>query len=453
MNGVAAGGTGVTVDGTEANSNPEARSLSQYGGQNQISVMSIDSIQEVQIIKGVLARGVRRSGRRPGQHDQPLGHQHLPWLRVLQPSEREAETTRNFLSTARRRRSITSTSTAARSVVPVLKNKAFFFTTYEGYREKSAQNLIRHCALSGRPRTRCWRRCRFQKRRSCSTPCRCHRADRLGAGVVNTDVGRYRGLGAQVRTRITSWQRQTSRCSMAPIWRSPTRACGRSRWKPRSSVNKANDREFPNYQDRVAAQYVMTNGAWVSESRFGWNQTYLARLDDFLSMIGPNKPTEILHYGRRVGLLSITALFGTRSCRNLRHARHADASTRSSAAGIHRHLFKTGFRCMRENRQSRESADSEIHLPDVGRRAGEYSERRINISFGAPKHKSHLDEYSSFLQDDWRLGRSLVLNLGLRYDYYATDQGHPTTDVPVEIVNLAPVTALDKLDFGGSSIR
>ena len=54
MNGVAAGGTGVTVDGTEANSNPEARSLAQYGGQNQISVMSLDSIAEVQIVKGVL---------------------------------------------------------------------------------------------------------------------------------------------------------------------------------------------------------------------------------------------------------------------------------------------------------------------------------------------------------------------------------------------------------------
>ena len=54
MNGVAAGGTGSTVDGTEANSNPEARSLAQYGGQNQISVMSLDSISEVQIVKGVL---------------------------------------------------------------------------------------------------------------------------------------------------------------------------------------------------------------------------------------------------------------------------------------------------------------------------------------------------------------------------------------------------------------
>ena len=54
MNGVAGGGTGITVDGTEANASPEARSMSQYGAQNQISVMSIDAVQEVQIIKGVL---------------------------------------------------------------------------------------------------------------------------------------------------------------------------------------------------------------------------------------------------------------------------------------------------------------------------------------------------------------------------------------------------------------
>jgi len=44
MNGVASGGTGITVDGTEANSNPEGRSLTQYGSENQISVMSLDSL-------------------------------------------------------------------------------------------------------------------------------------------------------------------------------------------------------------------------------------------------------------------------------------------------------------------------------------------------------------------------------------------------------------------------
>ena len=58
--------------------------------------------------------------------------------------------------------------------------------------------------------------------------------------------------------------------------------------EPRPVLNNANDREFPNEQDRIAAQFVMTKGAWVSESRVGWNKTYLARLDAFLSNIGPN---------------------------------------------------------------------------------------------------------------------------------------------------------------------
>src|SRR5687768_1425397 len=51
MNGVASGGTGITVDGTEANSNPEGRSLTQYGSENQISVMSLDRSEERRVGK------------------------------------------------------------------------------------------------------------------------------------------------------------------------------------------------------------------------------------------------------------------------------------------------------------------------------------------------------------------------------------------------------------------
>src|ERR1043165_53972 len=54
INGLGASGTGISVDGTDANSNPEQRSIAQYGNINYIDVMSIDAVQEVQMVRGIL---------------------------------------------------------------------------------------------------------------------------------------------------------------------------------------------------------------------------------------------------------------------------------------------------------------------------------------------------------------------------------------------------------------
>jgi hypothetical protein len=139
MNGVAAGGTGVTVDGTEANSNPEARSLAQYGGQNQISVMSLDSISEVQIVKGVL----------PAEYGGVAGGQ----VNVISRSgtnvfhgsafysgQNEKFNARNFFSTAQQPVGRFNQYGGTLGG-PVLRNRAFFFATYEGYRENIQRNL------------------------------------------------------------------------------------------------------------------------------------------------------------------------------------------------------------------------------------------------------------------------------------------------------------------------
>ena len=91
MNGVAGGGTAISVDGTEANSNPEGRAVNHYGGQNQISVMSLDSVEEVQIVKGVLP--AEYGGVAGGQVNMisRSGHEHIPRHGVLQPAESQVE--------------------------------------------------------------------------------------------------------------------------------------------------------------------------------------------------------------------------------------------------------------------------------------------------------------------------------------------------------------------------
>jgi hypothetical protein len=453
MNGVAAGGTGVTVDGTEANSNPEARSLSQYGGQNQIDVMSIDAIQEVQIIKGVLpaefggvAGGqvnmISRSGTNTyrGSSFWNLQNQRFNTRAPILPGQTSnPKALDNF------------NQYGGSLGGPILKNKAFFFFTYEGYQEKQQQNLSGTVPLQG-TRDAVLAALPFPETKIIldTLPLATEPIIVTATGLPNADVGRYRGLGEQVRHE----NHVVAKGDFA-LFNGANLAVTYTRLRPYTEsptihVNRANYRQFPNFQDRVATQYVMTNGRWVSESRFGYNHTYLARLDNFLSVKDPNNPNEIMNYGRRVGLITIqgSSGFGTPSSEIYDLTGGALSFDQKFSRGIDRHLIKAGFRWQSQNgnRENPQNpgfqfstlADALANIPNM-----------INISFGAPKHKSNLDEYGGFIQDDWRLGGHLVLNLGLRYDYYATIKVHPTTDVPVEIVNLAPFTSLDKLDFGG----
>ena len=87
----------------------------------------------------------------------------------------------------------------------------------------------------------------------------------------------------------------------------------------------------------------MTRGAWVSESRVGWNKAYLARLDKFLSVIGPNQPAEIMPYGRRVASFSISGLFGTAHSEILDMAGTAYSLEQKFSRGFQRHLVKADF--------------------------------------------------------------------------------------------------------------
>src|SRR5918995_592359 len=445
MNGVAAGGTGLTVDGTEANSNPEARSLAQYGGQNQISVMSLDSIAEVQIVKGVL----------PAEYGGVAGGQ----INVISRSgtnqfhgstfysaQNEKWNARDFFSTAQKPVG-TFNQYGGTIGGPVLRNRIFFFGTYEGYRETVELNLND---------TVPYQAVRDEVLRALPFPETKIALDTLylptepivsGAGVVNPQVGRWRGLGVRRRTE----NHVVAKTDIA-VMNGANLSFTYSRLRPftlepRPNPNNANDREFPNRQDRIAAQYVMTRGAWVSESRVGFNKAYLARLDKFLSVIGPNQPAEIMPYGRRVPSFGVSGLFSTPHSEILDMAGTIYSFEQKFSRGFQRHLVKAGFRFVRET-------GSHINPEDPDFSYQNYADLLANIvnshntTYGAPPHGSRMDQYGAFIQDDWRLGNNFVLNLGLRWDYYGVAEVYPTTPIEVELVNLENPTDLRKLDFG-----
>jgi hypothetical protein len=445
MNGVAAGGTGVTVDGTEANSNPEARSLSQYGGQNQISVMSLDSIAEVQIVKGVL----------PAEYGGVVGGQ----INVISRSgtnvfhgsafysgQNEKWNARNFFSTATQPVG-TFQQYGGTLGGPVLRNKAFFFATYEGYTEEIQQNLNTNVPYQ-LVRDEIQRALPFQETRIVLGILNLPTEPIVSsAGVVNPQVGTWRGLGLRKRDENhIVLKTDVAVFNGANLGVTYTRLHPFT-LEPRPVLNNANDREFPNEQDRIAAQFVMTKGAWVSESRVGWNKTYLARLDAFLSTIGPNTPPEILAYGRRVGRLDVSGLFATADAEIWDMRGTTYTVEQKFSRGFQRHLVKVGFRFQRDSGgRLNPEIPKFIYQNYTDLLANSLTSQ--NTSYGAPPHKSKMDNYSAFIQDDWRLGSSFVLNLGLRYDYYTTVEVLPTTPVEVEIVNFEAATDLRRLNFG-----
>jgi hypothetical protein len=447
MNGVAGGGTGITVDGTEANSNAEERSMGHYGGQNQISVMSLDSIAEVQVVKGVL----------PAEYGGVAGGQ----VNVISRSGTNTfsgSVFHNFQSPSMNARSFFSTTPKGTGSFnqyggtlggPVLRNKLFFFATYEGYREKVELNLTgnvpnqntRNALLAALP---------FPETRIALDTLPLPTEPIVSAsGVVDQNRGRYQGLHVRRRTEdhvVAKGDLSVMNGGNLAVTYTRMRP-----WtlEPRFNVNGSNDRTFPNEQDRVAAQFVKAQGQWVSESRFGWNSTYLKRLDEFFNVMDPDPraPAEIGNFGRRVGLINISGLFSTPSSEVYDLTGGALSFDQKLSRTFGRHFIKTGFRWMRQtgNKMSPQNpqfayqnlADTLANIP-----------QSITISFGAPRYRSHIDEFGGFVQDDWRIGNSLVLNLGVRYDYYATISVTATSDVPAEIVNLAPASDLRKLDFG-----
>ena len=445
MNGVASGGTGITVDGTEANSNPEGRSLTQYGSGNQMSVMSLDAIAEVQIVKGVL----------PAEYGGVAGGQ----INVISRSgtnnfsgsafasfQNEKWNARDFFSTSQHPVGAFKQYGGTLGG-PVLRNRVFFFTTYEGYRENVELNLNTTVPYQA-VRDEVLRALPFAETRIAFDAMYLPTEPIVSAtGVVNPQVGRWRGLGVRRRSE----NHVVAKTDIA-VFNGANLSLTYTRLRPftlepRPNPNNANDREFPNRQDRIAAQYVMTRGAWVSESRVGWNKADLARLDRFLSVTGPNQPAEIMPYGRSVPAFEVSGLFATPRAELLDMAGTTYSFEQKFSRGFQRHQVKAGFRFVRETGRHTNPEDPLFSFQT-------YNDLLANVvnsnltQFGAPPHDSRLDQYGVFIQDDWRLGNNFVLNLGLRWDYYGVAKVFATTDVPVELVNLENPTDLRKLDFG-----
>ena len=448
LNGLGATGTGISVDGTDANSNPEQKSMSQYGARNYIDVMSIDAVAEVQVVRGIL----------PAEYGSVVGGQ----VNLISKSGTNNwhgtlfENYQSHLLNARGPFTAARTATGGeirkpRLVfnqfggtlgAPIIKDRVFGFFTYEGYRE-SASRRVTGTTPTQSFRDEILKALPFQETKILLA------AAPLPTSPINADIGTVEAIRNSVshdNHMVFKGDARLTNTSNLAFTYTRMRPYGLD---PNYLANGANDRTFNYISDRISSSYTTGAASWTSESRFGWNFNDMKRLDAFFNQKDPLGTKEIVPWGRSIPTISIagTSGFGLASAEiwDMNGSTYTFDQKISIRKGKHalkfgaKYALNTGFRSNPQN-PAFSFANKADFLANIA--------SGVTPSFGAPPYKSAMHELGFFIQDDWRVTSRLVLNLGVRYDFYTHNVSEPTTNIPVGFYNLTPPKDWSKFDFG-----
>ena len=452
INGMGEHSGGVTVDGTDAVATPsEGNQTAQYDEVNYIDVMSIEAVQEVQVMRGIM----------PAEYGGVVSGQ----LNLISKSGTNElhgsafEYYRTHLFSARNPFQV-SRDAAGRTIPknrevynqfggsfggPIIKNRAFAFGSYEGYRESVFARLtatvpsdsLRQSILAALP---------FPETKALM--------DTLPAPTVPLDAnrGRFEGAGQRIRSDNTLLLKGDLRITDTT---NLTLTSTRSRpfaFSPAYYVSGANDRTATYHQDRFTAQLTRGSSSWVSETRFGYNYADDTRLDKYFT-VKDSKKTEEIEFQRRVPRLGLLGI-GTWGAAEI-WVLDGQSYTFDQKVSKHygRHSFKFGGRLI-WNAAYRNNPENPSYVFNT------LEDMRANIpgttiiSYGQHgPHTSRTYEIGFFAQDDWRLNKKLTLNLGVRYDFYSNCVVTPTGAVDVRIKNLEPPAPADWAQFKFGAVR
>jgi hypothetical protein len=440
VNGVGDGGHAITVDGSSAQTNPENRGFGNYGGQNQIEIMSVESVAEVQVAKGVL----------PAEYGGSIGGQVNMITRsgtnqfhgsLLHNFQSDKFASRDpFLPPTTGKPGITFNQFGGSLGGPILQNRVLFFTSYEGYREESGVTVQGNVATQA-TRNRILAALPFPEATLLleNMP--------LPNVPINDVIGRYTDAKTLVRRDNTflgkvDFEAGAGRLSVTASRMQPYASV------PRIQVN--NNQQFTNGSKRVSTNYVLTRNSWVSESRFGWNRNTLDRFDAFWLAESPTRGAQedLYNVRKRIGSINVSGLFNSGDTEILALTYDAYNLDQKFTRLAGAHSVKFGFRWAREiGFKSNPQSNRFTYATLDGLLANQATD--FLLAMGNPPHKAWVDQFGGFIQDDWRVSDRIVLNVGLRYDYYP-GFGYKSLDPndPAEVNNLENPTDIRKMDFG-----
>jgi hypothetical protein len=402
LNGAGRGGTSVAVDGTDATGNPERPSLAMFGDFNYINGISIEAVGEVQIVKGVIPAEYTRSlgGNLNIISRSGTNQFHGSLFENFRAENLNARS--QFLAT---RPGVTFNQFGGSIGGPVLRDRLFGFFVYEGYRER-AFAAVSGNVPSERLRNDMLRAVPAYKTFLDTLPLPNQPHNLAG------QTGQFIGAG--------SLKNADNHMVIKPDWRindSMSASVTVTRFRPtrvQPRVQAINSREFTGVTDRVSAIYTYFKSRWTSESRYGYNKNVVDRLDAIFNIKDPSKQ-EGKFGARRLPCINAVGFSGCGEILTLGAPNHSFDQKIALVTG--RHSFKFGGVFFRrsigraniENPDIRfqNEADLLANIPNI-----------VQMTFGTDLYTSKSKEWGLFVQDDWRVSKKLVINLGIRNDYF-----------------------------------
>jgi hypothetical protein len=406
MNGVGRNGTVYSLDGTNASGNSGGNDPGVYQGANLVDVMSVEGIDEVNTVKGVI----------PAEYENAIGGQ-VNLISKSGTNEWHGSVFENHQNSALNARfqrvsqkpHLTLNQFGDSLGGPIKKNKIFVFGDYEGYRDSESNFVngnvptvaIRDQLTAAVPSYQLALQA-FPLPNSPVAP---------GATVANYSavaplIRRDNHFDVKGDIMITD----TSRLSVSYNHGAPYQQT------PRYYVN--DPQIYSNALDRGNISYITGGGQWTSETRFGYNRTIQDRVDQFFNLIDPNNPNEATPYGRRLPDLQ-TNLGWSGPPAEINHSGGPFWQIEEKFARfVGRHSLKFGG----DYRRSIGTRNNP-QIPDFF-----YSSftdllnnrpSQVTATFGSGLYTGRMYDFGFFLQDDWRVSSKLTINLGLRYDYYS----------------------------------
>lgn len=400
LNGLPSVGFNLTVDGTNAQNDPEMTIIGFYQAPNIVNTLAHDAIQEVSIVKGIVPAtlGGAMSG---GVNIITKNGTNVFHGDAWELNQVSALNARNYFATTKPR--LTYNQYGGFVGGPIRKDRLFFFGAYEGARLSQFQVIsgsvptpflralapsIYATELNDLPKVA----------QPSTDPAACSQSNPLPTLACATNAT-YQGTSAQRQNDGSMVARIDETLNSHNFWYARVTRNRPYIFAP--ALNVANPQITTTTGNAYSVGFVHLFQNLSSNSRFGYNRLRLSR-----NQIGFGANMENISFG-----------FSTGGAELFTKAGRIVTGVQEFSITHGKHNIQFGGIVQRNDAGRTDSNTSAFTYSNLTQFLAN-TPSKASLSYDVKFYNDYVWQFGAFIQDDYRISSTLTLNLGMRYDHY-----------------------------------